>query len=298
MFAFFSTPNASLAVIQRFLAHENLHTWIPEQVGGAPDHDEASDYWFSEGFTDFYTGRLLVRENIWSLQDFAEDWNTTLSAYAHSPVRTAPNTRIVADMWNDSNVHDLPYQRGRLLAAIWDARLRASGHSLDTVMRDMQSRASGANGPAVTLLTSVMASAGLDLNADIANFVINGSQILLPAEVFAPCGEIQTRQIPNFDRGFDIVATQANHQIIAGVDPSLPAYAAGLRNGMVLERRSAGTIGDSEHELAYLVRDGTVERTISYMPHGRGEFSLQTFVLDDHLDGERLARCRAVLAGS
>jgi predicted metalloprotease with PDZ domain len=298
-FAFFATPNADDAPITRTLAHESLHTWIPGAVGGMPEEDEAAYYWFSEGYTDFYTGRMLVREGLWSPQQFADDLNDMLTTYAQSPVREAPNSRIVADFWNDYAVQQLPYQRGRLLATIWDARLRAHGASLDDVMRRMRHRADQDDHlNATQLLPDVLGEMGLDIRSDVATYAENGARVLLPEDVFAPCGRIDTRDVPVFSRGFDIEATEAHNRVIFGVDPASPAYAAGLRDGMVLIRRDHGVIGDAEQEIAYVVRDGETERTIAYYPHGQGVYTRQRLEIDLALEGERLAQCRAVLGGA
>jgi len=263
-----------------------------------PEEGEAAHYWFSEGFTDFYTGRMLVRAGLWTPQQFAEDLNEMLAAYAQSPVREAPNTRILADFWNDRDVQRLPYQRGRLLATLWDARLRALGHSLDEAMLEMRDRwVAGDPLNATAMLPVVLASMELDVSADIANYAERGAPVLLPDDVFEPCGRVVARQAPVFHRGFDIEATQAANGVISGVDPALPAYAAGMRDGMVLVRRERGAIGDAEQEITYVVRDGTVERTITYFPRGHGSYTLQSLEIDAGLEGERLAQCRAVLGG-
>ena len=242
------------------------------------------NYWLSEGFTDFYTGRLLVRDGVWTPQQFAADLNDMLRAYAQSPVRAEPNARIVADFWSNQDVQRLPYQRGRMLALIWDGRLRANGKSFDDVVREMRARARAASEPstAANIFPSVATDLGLDVSAELASNVETGAPILLPEDLLAPCGRIATREVSTFHRGFDIEATQANNNIIAGVDPTLPAYAAGIRNGMTLIRRDAGEIGDSEQEIAYVVRDGETERTFRYMPRGRGSFTLQEFGSTDH----------------
>jgi predicted metalloprotease with PDZ domain len=299
-FAFFATPNAGLQQITRTLAHEGLHTWIPGAVGSMPEHDEAADYWLSEGFTDFYTGRVLVRNGGWTPADFAADFNGMLREYAQSPFRTEPNSRVVADFWHDERIGHLPYQRGRMLATIWDARLRngARHQSLDAVMFEMRERVRrGDHGHAAELFQSAMSARGVDVRADLAQYVERGAPILLDADVFGPCGRVVTRDAPVFSRGFDIEATQAHNNVISGVDPALPAYAAGLRDGMVLIRRDHGEIGDSEHEIAYVVRDGQTERTIAYMPRGHGSYTVQQFVLSNPLANDRLAGCRTVLAG-
>ena len=297
-FAFFATPNGSTTTITRTLAHESLHTWVPAQIGGMPE-SESADYWLSEGFTDFYTSRMLVREGVWTPQQYAVDLNAMLRAYAQSPVRAEPNARIVADFWNSQDVQKLPYQRGRLLALLWDGRLRANGHSLDEVVRDMRTRARVADGPisAVGIFSDAASAVSLDVGAELTSNIEAGAPIVLPEDLLAPCGRITSREVPVFHRGFDIEATQANNNIIAGVDPTLPAYAAGVRNGMTLIRRDGGEIGDSEQEIAYVMRDGDAERTFRYMPRGHGSFTLQELRLDDSLEGERLAQCVRVLGG-
>jgi predicted metalloprotease with PDZ domain len=299
-FAFFATPNAPAQKITRTLAHESLHTWIPGRIGGMPEDDEEANYWLSEGFTDFFTPRLLVREQFWTPAQFAEELNEALRDYARSPVQREPNTRVAADFWNDPLVQKLPYQRGRLLAAIWDAQMRAEGsRDLDDVVVEMRARAEAGDPLKAAAMFPVVALAmGLDVSADIAAHVDRGAPIVLPEEAFAPCGRIITRQAPEFHRGFDIDATEANNRTIVGVVRGGPAYAAGMRDGMVLVRRDGGELGNAELEIGYVVRDGATERTLRYMPRGRDSVTQQSLVLDEALAGEQLAQCVRVLGGN
>lgn len=298
-FAFFATPNAEEKLISRLLAHEGLHTWIPLKIGGMPETDEAADYWLSEGFTDFYAARLLVQDGAWGPQEFADDLNETLGAYAVSPARAYPNARVTSDFWKDQNIQKLPYQRGRLLAAIWDARLRASGEQdLDDVVQAMRQRATaGSELKAVGLFRKVADQIGLDVDADLRQHIERGVPITLPKDAFAPCGEIVTRQVPNFHRGFDIDATTAKGNVISGTDPDSPAYAAGMRDGMQLIKRASGEIGNAQIEIDYLVMDGDRERHIRYLPRAKGEHSVQMLRIDPGLDAAGQAQCRRVLGG-
>lgn len=296
-FAFFATPNAQADPIVRTLAHESFHTWISSQVGGLPNDDQALQYWLSEGFTDFYTARLLVRGGQWTAEQYAADLNDALRAYAQSPARTASNAQVLANFWSDRDTQRLPYQRGRFLAMMWDARLRAAGHSMDDVVHDMRRRARNGDQYAVETFVAAAPGFGLDLGSDIESYVDQGAAILLPEDVIAPCGRILTRDVPTFHRGFDIQATQANNNVISGVDSTLPAYAAGMRDGMTLVRRDGGEIGNSELEIGYVVRDGETERTFRYMPRGQGAYTMQQLELAQGLEGERLAQCLAVIGG-
>jgi predicted metalloprotease with PDZ domain len=243
----------------------------------------------------------MVRGGLWTPAQFAADLNQMLMAYAASPVRTAANSRVIADFWKDEAVQKLPYQRGRLLATIWDARLRTTPqhHDMNWVMLEMRRRASaGTDLHAAPLFEAVMREQGADVSGDVVGHIERGAPILLDENIFAPCGAVITRDVPEFSRGFDINATTANNNVISGVDPALPAYAAGLRNGMVLVGRDGGAIGDSQQEIVYLVRDGDVERTIRYMPQGHGRITLQQLVLDNDLTGDKLAQCARVISGA
>ncbi len=296
-FAFFGTTNGELSTIVRTLAHESLHTWIPLAIGGSPQEGEALQYWLSEGFTDFYATRLLVRDGQWGAAEFANDLNSALRAYALSSVREAANAQLAAEFWSNYEMQQLPYQRGRLLALLWDARLRASERSLDDVMRTLRDNARAGDGPAGEAFIRLASREIEGFAADHANYVEAGRVLNLPEDMLAPCGRIVTRQAPRFHRGFDIEATSANNDIITGVDPALPAYAAGMRDGMELLGREGGMIGDAEQEIAYRVRDGAAERLIRYMPRGHGMVRLQRLELAAPLEGAALAQCLAVLGG-
>lgn len=284
-FALMSTPNVEEANLTRLLAHEHLHTWIPRRLGSMPEQDEASDYWLSEGFTDFYTLRLLLRDRLWTIEQFAEAVNEVLRAYASSSVRTAPNARIVSDFWKDPEVRQLPYQRGFLLAMLWDQRLRAASlgaRDLDDVMLAMKAEVRAATGRpprATTLLAEHMGRAGLDVHADIDRHIVNGEAILWPADLFGPGAQVTTAEVAVFERGFDPARTAENGNRVTGLDPASPAYQAGLREGMTILRREAGKTGDSRVSIRYRVKDGESERLIEFRPEGRERHTLQELTL-------------------
>ena len=307
-FAFFATDNADSVVLNQILAHEHLHTWIPRRIGSLPEpeqggeRNEARDYWLSEGFTDFYTSRLLVRDGIWSVEDFVSGLNDVLFAFANSPVRTAPNSRIVADFWNDPSVGKLPYQRGQLLATVWDHKLRAATkgeRDLDDVVLAMKARAAGpAKSPlASQLFVEEMKRAGVGVGEDMTRYVEKGEAVLLPGDVFAPCGTVATLDLPAFDRGFDPEQTAANGDKITGLREDSPGYRAGLRNGMQLLKRESGKTGDSRVDLSYRVLDNGVERVITYKPEGSKRITLQEFTLKAGMTEAERKACAARLGG-
>lgn len=304
-FAFFANDNADDIALKRVLAHEHLHTWIPRRIGGLPEKDEARDYWLSEGFTDFYTTRLLIRDGVWSLDDYVQEANELLSQYSNSSARTAPNSRIIADFWNDPDVGKLPYQRGQLLATMWDARVRAASGGkldLDDIVLAMKARAAAATGDkpplASVLFSEEMKWVGVDVTGDMAKFVEKGEAVLLPEDIFAPCGKVATLDLPVFDRGFDSAKTAQNGNTITDLREDSPAYRAGLRNGMKIVKREAGKTGDSRVPLTYRVLDNGVERVITYKPEGKARVTLQEFTLQTALSDADKRACVAKLGGT
>jgi predicted metalloprotease with PDZ domain len=301
-FAFFATPNVPEASITRTLTHEGMHSWIPRRIGGLPEKNEALSYWLSEGFTEFYTSRLLVREGLWTPVDFARDLNETLRAYGTSPVRTADNARILADFWHDNDVQQLPYRRGQLLAHLWDGQMLARG-GLDPITMKMQKRAaanqqSAPSRHATQLFVQTMTEAGHDVRADIAQYVDQGGLVTLPETLFAPCGRIETFDMPLPDPGFDVSATAKANKRVVHVDPASRAYAAGLRDGMQIIKREAGAFNESETELALRVDDAGIERVIRYFPQSKLHASVQRLVIDPAMDDKALNACRKRLSGS
>ena len=305
-FAFFASENAEQSDINRVLAHEHIHTWIPKRIGRMPEKDEARDYWLSEGFTEFYTARLLVRDKIWTIEDFAAMENEMLAGYASSAVRTAPNSLVVTDFWKNNAVGKLPYQRGFLLAAIWDQELRAKSRGLrnfDDVMLAMKARYMAVRDAksvplAVDNFMAEMRAAGVDPADDVAHFVDEGAAILLPADLFAVCGIVSTVEVPEFTRGFDADKTSAAGGVVTGIDVDGPAYAAGMRDGMKIIKREAGKLDDSRVEIVYRISDKGAERIIHYKPEGKKRVTLQEFALAPGLDQAGREACAMRLGGA
>jgi predicted metalloprotease with PDZ domain len=283
-----STPNFSLREASRFLAHEYMHTWIARELGGFPARDEVSMYWLSEGFTDFYAGRALLRAGLWTPADYVAELNTTLLRNASSPARLATAREVSERFWTDPNVHQLPYDRGHLLGALMDymVRRRTEGRAdLDDVLNETravarQRRDAPTRADAGDLFTATMLNRfDVDVIGKLALHVDGGEPVFLPADLYGACATVRPVEQPEFTRGFDPAATSRAGNVLAGVDPAGPAYAAGLRDGMRLIRRESGTIGDATVELVYRVDDGGTERVIRYLPAGTGTILFQRIEL-------------------
>lgn len=302
-FAMFATADFDTRDTLRALAHEMTHTWIPRRVGivSSEQQVEALDYWLSEGFTDYYANRVLMNAGLWSPQEFAVSFNVAAKRYASSAARNAPNSAIGTGFWKDSSLQQLPYDRGMFFATWLDWKLRDASQqrlTLDDVMRAMHRRFQQSPAPIRQAFLDAVRGQGLEIEREWSAFIDAGGDILLEEGTFAPCGVVRTEELPSFHRGFDIDATMNNKMQVTGVDPGLPAYRAGMRDGMTLVKRDAGVIGDSSQELAYRVLDQGVERVIRYLPQGHGTTRTQSLELKKDLGGAALAECRRRLGAA
>jgi predicted metalloprotease with PDZ domain len=226
------------------IAHENLHTWVPSRFGSmdsAPDvNDEPLRYWFSEGFTNFLTHRLLVKAGQWSLADYAQALNTTIRQFETSDARERDNRAVLALFFKDRAIGKLPYQRGELLALHWDAQLRDRGSSPAQVLRSLLlPRTTGVDPPRQPLATERLFAAlepllGRQPRADVAALIDGAGPVPYRDALLGPCFTMQPAEYRRFELGFDLAASMRARRLV-GLVPGSAAAAAGLREGDVLK---------------------------------------------------------------
>ncbi len=297
-FASFATPNVT-ALPARMFAHEMMHNWIPQRIGAMPDSEssgvsEATEYWISEGFDDYYALRMLARSGLESPPEIVGAWNYVLGQSAVSPVRTAPNARIATEYWTNRDVQQLPYWRGQLFAEWVDYALRkksGGATSLDDVMRLMHKRFEVTQRPIRELFVSALAEYGVDIQGDVRKYIDDGAPIALARDTFASCGVISTELQPRFDVGFNFAATGHNGGTVIGVNPDLPAYRAGLRDGMKIVAREAGETGNPMLEMVLRIDDNGTERVIRYLPQDRDPAEVQVLKLRESMTKPDLDAC-------
>lgn len=274
-FALFMTPDNTLALspggggVAWLLAHEHFHEWNGHVIQLAQPEQLA--YWFSEGFTDFYTRRLLARGGLFTPEQEQASWNQRLAAYRANPERLAPATRVLEAFWTVREAGELPYQRGDLMALYADhaIRTRSQGaRSLDDVMRALVARSKGGGGPLTSdeLLRALGAEAGETAEAALRAWAVEGREPEFPPELGVPGLRLVESEVPSFDTGFDHEATLASGTV-TGVRPGGPAERAGLKNGMKLAGWSV-TRGDPTREVELTLRESGTTRTLRYLPHG------------------------------
>lgn len=275
----------SSGVFEFLVAHENLHQWFPQRFGG---HDRAEPprnaeaYWFSEGFTDHYSYRLLLASGLWSLEHYAAQLTERARRYLGSPARNLTAAQIAPRFFSDREAGRQMYVRGELLALRWDAALRRAGRgSLTHLLQGLQlpsgSAATAASEPAAArvleALAQRLAGTGVDPRADLQRYLTQGEPMPLASAEWdasmGPCLLRDEEAVPIWQLGFDRESFKT--RVLQGVEPEGPAYAAGLRDGMALAGFSVYG-GDVTRDAQLQIREPAAEgeparlRTVSYRP--------------------------------
>ena len=196
-FALWIDSRMPLADIRTLLAHEYFHHWNGRSLGSPNEKDQATEFWFTEGFTDYYARALLVRNRILSPDEFAEAWNTIFTAYAYSKAKNVGNATAAPLFWSNAEFQQLPYQRGAILAALWNRNIRkATGgrRGLDDVLRSQAHVAKHSTLTPVALFAEVSKGLGLDPRGDISRYIDAAAPIPLPVDTFGPCSRLSHKE--------------------------------------------------------------------------------------------------------
>jgi len=118
--------------------HELQHNWIGSLIR---NENEEKQYWFSEGFTEYYTLKNIAKTKIYNLDEsyFVEKFNDIVKALFNSPVKEMPNSALdYESFWSGAEgIQKLPYYRGAMFAFYLDNKIKKDTNgekSLDDLM--------------------------------------------------------------------------------------------------------------------------------------------------------------------
>lgn len=236
-FTLFARHETKLELLEGIITHELIHQWNPKRLG-LVDERGARLAWFTEGFSNYYASRLRVKWGMISFSDYVATLNEAVENIARSAYRDSTN-EYIAQNFHVAGVGNMMYWRGMILAAKWDAEIRARSsnkHNLDEVMRFLFQYKPQEKDDyfGKKRIDKAMRRVGIDSAlADINKYIQHGERITFSNNALGRCVQFIKKHIDAFDFGFDYSASRKSG-LITGVRVESHAYTAGIRNGMKL----------------------------------------------------------------
>nr|WP_298791779.1 M1 family aminopeptidase [uncultured Allomuricauda sp.] len=212
--------------------HELMHNWIG---GVIKNKNEEEQYWFSEGFTEYYTYKNVARNQINGLDGsyLIKSINDLVKNLYSLSIKEAPNSEMnYENFWSNPEYQKLPYYRGALVAFYLDYSIMNESkgeRSLDNLMKDILKSAQEDDQKLDHAFFLEMLKIYLPEDSEeiFETYIENGT--LLPlAEFYEAMGFRYTSEINVFDLGFQFTEDRRG---ILSVAPGSEADKTGLRPG-------------------------------------------------------------------
>lgn len=262
----FDEPNTTIGFV---LAHEMMHQWIGHELKTSED-PEALGYWFTEGFTDYFSLHVLYQRRLITLENYVAMLNGFLRNYWLNPKRNIDNVSIAHGFWHDRNIERVPYQRGFLIAMLVDQRMRlVSDGRLRDMIQKMLEHSDGTTSHTAasnrSLLFNLQNRVGKDMGKHIRAVVQRGQTVDLSLDMLSPCLSLYKEAMGDFDPGFDLDRSEEDKRI-TGLKVASGAYRAGLRNGQDLAGWNiSGNARVKSNVSVYTDKRGTT-KTYEFLP--------------------------------
>ncbi|NDV44176.1 M1 family aminopeptidase [Flagellimonas sediminis] len=237
--------------------HELMHNWIGHTIKNS---NEEEQYWFSEGFTEYYTFKNIAANKINGLTGafYIREMNRTIRDLYASPVVEAPNTDINYDnFWGNRDYSKLPYWRGAVFAFYLDQKIRETSkgkQSLDNVMHQIYKdvKAKDQKLTHAYFIKVMKEFLGDDFEAFFQQHIEEGAKVDLYG-LFDELGLEYDPMNDIYELGFEFTEDRKG---IQSVVEGSAAWNAGLREGDEVFSRSIWQ-GSIDHEVELGVkRDG------------------------------------------
>ncbi len=190
-----NTASDGYVTLLGLISHEYFHTWNVKRL--RPAEFANYDYqrenttellWFFEGFTSYYDDLLLCRAGQIDAARYLRLMNKTINQVMQTPGRLVQSVAQSSfEAWtkyyrpddNSPNITVSYYTKGALVALCLDLSLRASGHSLDQVMRGLWKRCAAGPMREQDVLDELHALTGEDWHARLHGWVHQANELPL-----------------------------------------------------------------------------------------------------------------------
>lgn len=123
---------------KHILHHELMHNWIGSLI---KNKHERLNYWFSEGFTDYYAHKNKLRVKDLSIEEWKNAFNAdVIIPHFKNPQKNIANFEVHDGFWKSRDIEKIPYRRGAIFAFWLDNQILIKSNytqSLDNLMLDL-----------------------------------------------------------------------------------------------------------------------------------------------------------------
>ncbi len=246
------------------ISHEYFHRW----AGGLiqPKGIEDEHKWLTEGFTEYYTYKLLYKGGLVNFAQWMEAVNRSISDYYLSADRNADRVTMGKNYWANRSYHMLPYKKGFVYALYLDALAAANGFSLDEIMFALGESARKNEDITDSLFIALVNRyTARDMSSEHHAYINEGKTIPVISSALGENAGYAILELGVFDPGFD-PDESGRLKVVTGVKPASEAWKAGLRDGQQLKSWSIHYDDITKPiELVLKEEDGK-ERKLSYFP--------------------------------
>lgn len=264
------------------LAHEMFHYWLPNKIriGQDPKYSDIRYEWFYEGFTDYFTARVLLDAGLIDPAGFADLINKAVLNIAHNPHKAETYDQLMEASKAgrfDGVYKKLSYHRGALIALNWNTRIKSRSKNTDLAdfIRALLQKARKTKGTiSESEFQAFAESYGIDAKTDLDRHTMKGEPIAIDPSATIEGFRLVATEVLRFEAGFSLTETRRLKRI-SGVIENSEAHKAGLRNGMEFVRaENSNRFSNSwtaERPMAVIVKIDGAEHRYEYFPRGESE---------------------------
>jgi predicted metalloprotease with PDZ domain len=254
----------------KLISHEHFHFFNGNYWHDAGDKKEGYYKWMSEGFTEYYAGITLFREDLITEKEFIAWLNRILYEYRINPHSTDATAEILAEKyWESQDYNHLPYVKGALIALLTDLQLRqkTSGKKqIDDLMRLLMSKTDLKKGYDDNLLLANLDAVSSADNRRFYNDYMLGARVLPVTEVLKNSGITASEQPKEvFEIGFTTESGKLERGARIKEVTSPEAVQAGLKTGDELRGFSVA-YGKPKEQATFTIQRGDETLPIKYFP--------------------------------
>jgi predicted metalloprotease with PDZ domain len=254
----------------KLISHEHFHFWNSNLWHVAGDKKEGYYKWMSEGFTEYYAGLTLFRENLITEKEFVAWLNRALLQYQINPHAQTATAEILAEKyWESQDYNNLPYAKGALIGFLTDLQIRqktAGKRQIDDLMQLLMNRTDLKKGYDDKLLLAGFDAVSQTDNRAFYNDFMLGARPLPVVEVLKNSGIIASEQPKDV---FEVGFTTENGKLERGARvkqvTSQSAIDAGLKAGDELRGFSVA-YGKPQEQATFTIQRGEQNLQIKYFP--------------------------------